>query len=161
VRYGTILLEPVSINWNAISYQGKDEFITQQTEVNIRVTVPSMNSNCPLHCRPQAVPASYYRLLNLTGPPVLQRFSPTTAATSHMSSYYHSSHLPQAQGGTDRLSREGWGKKLGRRQATCIPCNWESIQAVSIEFQLVCSVVVEVDSVLGHIRPHSGWTGRR
>jgi hypothetical protein len=74
-------------------------------------------SNRPLHCRLQAVPASRCRLLNVTGPPVLQRFSPATAATSHMSSCYHSDHLPQARGGTDRLIREGWGKKLGCQQA--------------------------------------------
>jgi hypothetical protein len=33
-----------------------------------------------------------------------------------MSSCYHSGHLPQARGGTDRLIREDWGKKLGHQQ---------------------------------------------
>jgi hypothetical protein len=63
------------------------------------------------------VPALRYRLLNVTGPPVLRRFSPATAATAHMSSCYHSGQLPQARCGNDRLIREGWGKKLGRQQA--------------------------------------------
>jgi hypothetical protein len=79
--------------------------------------VRHFSSNCPLHCRPQTVPALRYRLLNVTGPPVLQQFAPATAATSHMSSCYHSGHLPRARGGTDRLIWKGWGKKLGRQQA--------------------------------------------
>jgi hypothetical protein len=58
-------------------------------------------SNRPCHGRPQVVPALCYRLLNVTGTPVLWRFSPATAAC----------------GGTDRLIRESWGKKLGRQQA--------------------------------------------
>jgi hypothetical protein len=119
-------------------------------------------SNRPFHGRPQAVPALRYRLLNITGPPALRRYSPATAATSHMSSCYHSDHLPAARGGTNTIIRECWGERnLGASKRTCVPCNWESIRAVSIEFRPVCSVAVEVDPVLGRIGPHSGRTGRR
>jgi hypothetical protein len=79
--------------------------------------VRHFSSNCPFHSRHQAVPALRYLLLKVTGPSVLRRFSPATTATSHMSSCYHSGHLPRAHGGTDRLIREGWGKKLGCQQA--------------------------------------------
>jgi hypothetical protein len=71
-------------------------------------------SNRSLPSRSQTVPALRYRLLNVPGPPGLRRFSPATAATSHMSPCYHSG---AARGGTDRLIQVGWGKKLGRQQA--------------------------------------------
>jgi hypothetical protein len=44
------------------------------------------------------------------------RFSLATAAVSHMSSCYHSGHLPQARGGSDRVIWKAWGKKLWRQQ---------------------------------------------
>jgi hypothetical protein len=60
-----------------------------------------------------------------------------------VSSCYHSGHFPAARGGTDRLIGEAGEGNLGASNRTCVPCNWESIRAVSIEFRLVCSGEVE------------------
>jgi hypothetical protein len=125
------------------------------------IILPVPYSDRPFHCRPQAVPALLFRLLTVTGPPVLRRFSPATAATYHVF-LLPLRHLPAARGGTDRLIRECWGERnLGASKRTCAPCIWESIRAVSIEIRLVCSVAVEVDSVSGRMGPHSDRTGRR